>query len=372
LPVVNIIANSTAGYASLDVQFFANVTDGQVPFTFAWTFGDGNTSSEQNPTYTYTTAGTYTARVTVTDAYSRTASDSLSVTVFLPPPDTTPIAVASTDVSCGITPTTVQFSGNAMGGEGNILYTWNFGDGTSVEYTQNPQHVYYIPGIYVATLTVTDSDGDSGNATVTVNAQETDVLTVTGIDASATKGEAPLRVNFTATSAGGNCGVHYEWNFGDGVTSRGSTAEHTYINPGVYTVTLIASDNSGKTANATTVITVLEKVEEPLEATDLQLLRVYVDGMDKAVSAGEPLHVQVTMENKGPRDLKRMRITAMIPELGERAVSRYFTIANDERKSESTYLELPGNTPPGEYDVQITVSNNDEIKRIKHRAIMVE
>jgi PKD repeat protein len=67
-------ASPTSGPAPLTVSFTASVSGGTPPYRFAWTFGDGGTSNLQNPSHTYTTAGSFTARVTVTDAAGRTAS----------------------------------------------------------------------------------------------------------------------------------------------------------------------------------------------------------------------------------------------------------------------------------------------------------
>jgi PKD repeat protein len=54
--------------------------DGSIA-TYAWTFGDGNTSAQPNPSHTYAAAGTFTARLTVTDNRGATAADSATVTI---------------------------------------------------------------------------------------------------------------------------------------------------------------------------------------------------------------------------------------------------------------------------------------------------
>jgi phage baseplate assembly protein gpV len=68
------------------IQFTGFATGGTTPYTWAWEFGDGATASVQNPTHAYTTAGTYTATLTVTDAASGTATDTATVTVIAPQP----------------------------------------------------------------------------------------------------------------------------------------------------------------------------------------------------------------------------------------------------------------------------------------------
>jgi endonuclease/exonuclease/phosphatase family metal-dependent hydrolase len=86
-PQVNISASATSGVAQFSVGFNSNANDpdGQI-VSYAWVFGDGGTSSQVAPWHTYQTAGTYNARLTVTDNSGATASASLTITVSNPPP----------------------------------------------------------------------------------------------------------------------------------------------------------------------------------------------------------------------------------------------------------------------------------------------
>lgn len=90
-PEVTATAEPVSGEVPLPVQFTAQATDpdGDTPLTYAWSFGDGGTSQQQNPAHTYTQPGTYDAMVTVTDATGR--SSSASVTVEAEPQPVSPI-----------------------------------------------------------------------------------------------------------------------------------------------------------------------------------------------------------------------------------------------------------------------------------------
>jgi PKD repeat protein len=77
---VAVEADPTGGPIPLTVDFTATPSYGYPPYTFAWTFGDGGTSTEQDPSYTYVTKGPYTAEVTVTDAVGNTATAQVTVT----------------------------------------------------------------------------------------------------------------------------------------------------------------------------------------------------------------------------------------------------------------------------------------------------
>jgi len=68
------------------IHFTGAASGGTTPYTYAWAFGDGGTSSDQNPDHSYTAAGNYTATLTVTDAASNTATDTAAVTIVAPVP----------------------------------------------------------------------------------------------------------------------------------------------------------------------------------------------------------------------------------------------------------------------------------------------
>jgi len=64
-----------------EIEFGGNAFFGETPYSWQWSFGNGDTSTEQDPTYTYNQAGTYTVTVQVTDGADNTASDSYEITI---------------------------------------------------------------------------------------------------------------------------------------------------------------------------------------------------------------------------------------------------------------------------------------------------
>jgi PKD repeat protein len=78
---VAVSANTTSGSAPLAVGFGSTVSGGTTPYTYAWNFGDGASSTSADPTHTYTLAGTYTARLRVTDGSSPSLNGSASEVV---------------------------------------------------------------------------------------------------------------------------------------------------------------------------------------------------------------------------------------------------------------------------------------------------
>ncbi|MDW8309611.1 MAG: PKD domain-containing protein, partial [Verrucomicrobiales bacterium] len=86
-PVAVVSANPTRGAAPLTVNFSSagsSDPDGSI-VAYAWSFGDGGTSTAPNPVYTYANRGTFTARLTVTDNRGATASNAVTINVRQPP-----------------------------------------------------------------------------------------------------------------------------------------------------------------------------------------------------------------------------------------------------------------------------------------------
>jgi PKD repeat protein len=166
----SVMASPTSGQAPLAVNFTGSASGGATPYSYRWTFGDGGSSTSQNPSHTYSSAGTYTATLTVTDSTNATNSKSLTITVTFYASQLT--ATASADPTSGLAPLSVNFSGSATGGMAPYTYSWNFGDG-GTSSTQNPSYTYTAIGSYAANLTVTDSVSSTVNATVDIAVQST-------------------------------------------------------------------------------------------------------------------------------------------------------------------------------------------------------
>lgn len=132
----------TSGNADLNVAF-TDTTPG-APTSWLWDFGDGSTSTLQNPNHTYTTAGTYTVIMSVNGgASTKTRIDYITVGLSA---DFTGGPVT------GVTPFFVQFNDSSKGAP--TTWAWDFGDGT-FSAQKNPAKVYSTQGTYDVTLTVT-------------------------------------------------------------------------------------------------------------------------------------------------------------------------------------------------------------------------
>lgn len=218
---------------------FRDTSLGSTPMTWLWDFGDGSTSTEQNPGHMYIQRGTYTVTLTVKNAYgTSTAVKKDYITIGMAPK-----AAFVASPTAGSVPLKVGFTDQSQGMV--TAWTWDFGDGQRSN-EQNPVHTYWAAGTYNVILTVSNEYGSSD---ITKN----QYVTVTGdlaaqFTASPSAGKAPLAVLFTDKSTGSP--TSWSWDFGDGITSPEQYPSHTFQNAGSYDVKLTIMRGS-ETASAT-------------------------------------------------------------------------------------------------------------------------
>ena len=137
----------------LDCTFDATATDPDGdPFTYAWEFGDGGTSTAEDPSHSYAEGGDYVVTLTVDDGIDQTVVTH-TVGVSSPPGENNPPTV-SFGWQCVALDCT--FDATATDADGDPLtYAWDFGDGGS-SAAEDPAHSYSAGGEYVVTLTVGD------------------------------------------------------------------------------------------------------------------------------------------------------------------------------------------------------------------------
>jgi len=233
--VAEISADILTGCAPLTVQFTDASSTGVDAWSWSFPGGTPNSSTEQNPSIVYNTAGTYDVTLEVTNATgSSTVTESNYIVV-----NDLPVA-GFTNTTNG---TTVDFTNTSTNADS---YSWDFGDGNS-STLENPMHIYEVEGDYEVTLTVSNDCGTE-MITETVTAI---VVPIAGFSANITNGCAPLTVEFSNTSSGGTADA-FSWSFPGGTPST-STLENpivTYQNAGQYTVELEVSNAAGN--NTTT------------------------------------------------------------------------------------------------------------------------
>jgi PKD repeat protein len=260
-PTANFSGSPRTGNAPLAVDFTNLSTAGTQPITnYAWTFGDGGTSSSANPSHTYNAPGTYTVSLTVTTTVG-SDTDTKTGYITVSPAPVAPKADFSGTPTSGAAPLTVSFTDLSTPGTSPILTRfWTFGDGSTSTET-NPTHTYNAAGNYNVSLAVTTTDGTDSQT-------KNDYIKVCQIPSAdfvgaPTTGVAPLNVLFTDLSTGNPS--NRSWNFGDGGTSSSTNPSHQYSDPGTYTVSLTASNSCGSdTETKTAYITVGDPCPDPV------------------------------------------------------------------------------------------------------------
>lgn len=252
-PVAAFSADRTTGTVPLTVAFTSNST-GSIT-SYAWTFGDGQTSTAQNPSHTYAGAGSYSVSLKVTGpGGNQTQTKSSYITVDAadpdPPPPPAPVIAFTASKLSGNAPLAVNFTSTSTGTINS--YAWNFGDGTSSS-SQNPTHTYSAPGTYSISLTV-----NASSVPVTLTKSNYIVVSpkppapppapptppVANFSANKTSGAAPLSVVFSSATSTGTI-ASYAWNFGDGTQSTAQNPTHNYTTSGTYSVSLTVSNTGG-------------------------------------------------------------------------------------------------------------------------------
>ncbi len=258
-----ISATPSSGTAPLDVTLNGGDSTGTIT-QYHWQFGDGSSPADGiHVTHRFTSAGTYTIELTVTDDAGNTSSTEYSITVSGGSPvNSPPVAIIAATSTVGDSPLSVTFDGSGSSDpDGDALtYTWNFGDGGSNSGSaSSATHIYTNAGTYQATLTVSDGTHQVTTKPVpvlvsgdgTINGQPTAAITV-----DRQSGAIPFTVHFNGStstpSSGADSIVRYSWDFGDGSTASGKSVIHTFTVIGEYSVTLTVTDSSGA-RNTTTV-----------------------------------------------------------------------------------------------------------------------
>ena len=259
LPKPSFAASQANGCGPLTITFTNNTPQPQL-FRFKWIFGNGQTSTDINPSpVTFATNPTYgdTIYHVVLLAYTTCDTITASTDILV---KSKPKALFSPDKTAGCSPLTVRFANVSKGfGTG---YQWFFGDGgsTTTNDTSSVQHTYTtgIQDTFYARMVATNECG-TDTATYAIVVSPNKVKLRVAVNGNQTTGCAPHTVQFINASSGANT---FQWNFGDGntlnTTKNIDTVAHVFLNGGTYNVVLFASNGCSDTTTTET-ITVFDK-----------------------------------------------------------------------------------------------------------------
>ncbi|NNF02479.1 MAG: PKD domain-containing protein, partial [Bacteroidia bacterium] len=228
-PVPPINLSDSGGCAPFTAQF---QTSSSGVASYLWNFGNGATSSVQNPTYKYNATGQYNVSLNV-QYNNGCANTNTFVAVQV---DQTPSPAFTLSSFTGCNPFTPTITNTTAG---VYDWLWDFGDGTTSDL-HSPSHTWLYGGTYSVNLTASYNSGCQAKYSFPFQ------VIVRGPNANFTvnntSGCPPLAVNFINQTQGSNT---WYWDFGDGTTSSSANPSHIYQNVGTYFPMLIATDGSG-------------------------------------------------------------------------------------------------------------------------------
>lgn len=239
LDVFGQSASITQGCFPLTVQFTAPSGTS----TYFWDFQDGSTSNLQNPSNTFTAAGTYVVEFSASSGGP--VIGTVTINVY---PKPTPTFTVDETNGC-VNQTQFNFTNTTQVNQGITVtsYSWVFGDGGQASGA-NPTHVFTAAGNHYVSLQV-NTNLASCNVTQIYN----DVVSVTALPIAsfvtnpspALACVPPLNVSFTNVSSSGSA-LTYGWDMDNGNTYTDQTPpSQTYTTPGDYTVSLTVTDTNG-------------------------------------------------------------------------------------------------------------------------------
>lgn len=235
-----------AAFASTTACFTypTNFTDNSTAaINWEWNYGDNSALvNTQSPSYTYTAPGTYTTTLVAFNVFGCTDTAVQPITV-LPQPQ----AGFSSSTVCANQ--AIQFTDTSAGAP--TQWSWDFGDNTPIDNTQNPPHNYLLGGNYPITLIVGNAAGCADTLVQTVN-----VGTVPFPAFNATAVCLGNVTAFTDLTTDPTPISNYYWDFGDGNNSFQQNPNYIYQNPGTYTITLVVTNTSGCDSTITGTVTV--------------------------------------------------------------------------------------------------------------------
>jgi PKD repeat protein len=257
-PTANFTESATTVLTNENIDFDASGSydpDGTI-IDFSWDFGDGTKATGINVSHAYADDGVYTVALTVMDDEGATDSTTSKKTVLNRPP----VASFTESAEIAYTFDVIQFNASASYDPDGIIvsYLWDFGDGTN-STAIDVGHAYADDGVYTVALTVTDDDDATGTSSENITVLNRPPIANFNESAETVLTGEPI--TFDASSSFDLDGwiISYFWDFGDGTNLTDIVVDHSYVDDGIYTVTLAVTDDDEATTTNTSTITVLNR-----------------------------------------------------------------------------------------------------------------
>lgn len=228
-PTVSFSANPSDGCAPLNVSFTdKSAANAGTVNSWIWDFGDGTTSTLQNPNHTYNISDTFSVTLNVINSFG--CKQTLQNKDLIKVGGIVKAGFNYNYTSICSTPATVTFINTSVA-SGALEYQWFFGDGSS-STNINPIHVYNSSGNFIVTLVAQNKEGCTNTYKQQIN--------IGTAKANFTYTGGCINEPVVFTDASSSLPVNDIWDFGDGSTDTGLTVSHTYKGSDTFDVKLTA------------------------------------------------------------------------------------------------------------------------------------
>ena len=239
----------TCAIAAVTFTDFSITGSGQFTSKY-WSFGDGNSSTDDHPVHQYNEAGTFTVIRHVEDI-NGCVDEEIQIIDWYPAPN---IQINPSIVE-GCRPQEVDFINNSSPINGGYTFAWDFGDGnTSNE--ESPTHIYEDAGVYTVSIEINSPTGCVADTTYESFISVYEVPVAGFACEPMTPDNFNPTVTFTDESVDGSTWL---WDFGNGDNSTLQNPVYTFPDTGIYTVTQYVYHASGCPDSISKVIDVEPK-----------------------------------------------------------------------------------------------------------------
>ncbi len=214
--------------------FYDGSYGSQTVNSWFWEFGDGSSSTQQNPTHTYATTGSYSVSLSIV------ADSCTSTEIYVVYVDTTGFPDCQADFyydQSWTDPMTFSFYDYSFSIDPITSWLWDFGDG-STSSLQNPQHTYITPGFYEVSLII-EAGFCIGSLVYYIYVDTTSFPDCQADFYYNQDPWNPMSFYFYDNSYSIDPITSWLWDFGDGNTSSQPNPNHTYASAGLYEVVLL-------------------------------------------------------------------------------------------------------------------------------------
>jgi gliding motility-associated-like protein len=236
-PTANIVADDPVGCFPLCVNFNDGSIAGSAPITsWNWDFGNGVTSTQQNPQNCYATVGSFTPVLSVSDANGCFASTNAPQLINVQ--NNFPNAQFSSSTLLTCTPPELITFENSSTGNTDLTASWDFGDGNTSTANGNVTHSYSSTGNYTVCLTVTNAIGCEDEQCQEIVLFDEPSVTITQSPNTACAGSS---YSFSGSSFPNGAQLTWDFNADGVVDATGQSVQYTFTTPGIFTPALTAT-----------------------------------------------------------------------------------------------------------------------------------